>query len=77
MEVRSAHPLPGLEAYRGEPVSFQHIYPTNDLEPHDTESAGNCKCEPTMEVLENGDILFIHNSYDGREIIERLEHPNG
>ena len=54
-------------------MSIQHVYPVNDLDPHDTESAGDCPCGPSMETLENGDILIVHNAYDGREIIEKLE----
>lgn len=51
---------------------IQHIYPLNDLEPHDIESGGTCKCEPRVEFVE-GDTVFIHNAFDGRDIIERLE----
>lgn len=48
---------------------IQHIYPLNDLKEHDTEST-ICECNPNTEILENGDILIIHNSYDGREGLE-------
>lgn len=47
-----------------------HILPINDLEEHTEKST--CKCNPKMEVLEDGDLMLIHNSYDKRETIERL-----
>jgi hypothetical protein len=47
-----------------------HILPNNDLEEHLESST--CKCLPTSEVLENGDILITHNSFDKRELIEKL-----
>ena len=42
-----------------------HILPTNDLKEHTEETT--CECCPTIEVLEDGDIMVIHNAYDGRE----------
>lgn len=51
-------------------MSFWHVYPTNDLEEHDTESS-QCRCEPTLEEEKGtGDFLVIHNSFDGREAVE-------
>lgn len=51
-------------------MSFWHIYPTNDLEEHDTESS-QCKCNPKLEEIEDtGDFLIVHNSFDGREAVE-------
>lgn len=47
-----------------------HILPINDLKEHQEEST--CECEPKSEILDSGDILIIHNSYDGREIIEQV-----
>ena len=44
-----------------------HIIPLNDLKEHEDIS---CKCNPRTEILEDGDILIIHNSYDGREGLE-------
>jgi hypothetical protein len=52
----------------------QHIMPMVDECKH-TESSG-CKCKPTIETLANGDILIIHNSYDGREALERQLDKN-
>lgn len=45
-----------------------HILPVNDIKEHDESSV--CNCEPKTEIQENGDILIVHNSYDGREAIE-------
>jgi hypothetical protein len=49
-------------------MSIWHILPTNDLREH--EELSTCKCVPRVDVQENGDILIIHNSFDGREVIE-------
>ena len=50
-----------------------HILPINDLKEHEENTT--CECNPKVEVLENGEILVIHNSYDRREVTEeaRLE----
>lgn len=45
-----------------------NILPLGDLKEHDEEST--CECEPAIQKLENGDILIVHNSYDGREGLE-------
>ncbi len=47
-----------------------HVLPNNDLEEHVEKSV--CHCFPRSEVLENGDILIVHNSFDKREIIENI-----
>lgn len=44
-----------------------HIIPLNDTDEHEEEST--CKCEPTL-IEEEGDMIFIHNSFDGREGVE-------
>lgn len=44
--------------------SKQHVFPLNDLKPHDTES-GQCWCNPQSD-----DFVVIHNSLDGREDYE-------
>lgn len=62
-----------------------HITPLNDLRDHleETVIGGylmedgevcpsikcECECEPRVEY-ENGAVLIIHNSYDGREGVE-------
>jgi hypothetical protein len=48
-----------------------HVYPTNDLAPHDTESE-DCPCHPLVKYVEGGK-LVIHNSWDGREELEEIE----
>lgn len=48
----------------------QHILPINDLKEHEEKST--CHCEPSVEILDNGDLLVIHNSFDRRELIENL-----
>lgn len=45
-----------------------HLLPVKDTEEHLEEST--CKCEPKIEVQDNGDLLVIHNSFDRRELIE-------
>ena len=45
------------------------VLPINDLMPHD-EFETTCPCEPSLEVV-NGEMLLIHNSFDGRELSER------
>lgn len=47
-----------------------HVLPVNDLKPHDEEGTA-CQCEPRIEFVEGG-ILVIHNAYDNREIIEKV-----
>lgn len=47
-----------------------HILPIDDLKPHLEKST--CECLPRVEVLENGNLMVVHNSYDGREHIEEL-----
>lgn len=44
-----------------------HVLPVNDVEEH--EELTTCKCEPRVEFIE-GDMLIIHNSFDGREGVE-------
>jgi len=53
-----------------------HVIPIGDEKPHETTH--ECACRPTVEWVdptdgkpyENGP-LVIHNSYDGREYVER------
>lgn len=47
-----------------------HIIPLKDVISH--EEASTCYCRPKLEELPNGNLMFTHNSYDGREYIERL-----
>lgn len=49
-----------------------HVYPINDIKEHDIEST-TCHCHPEVEIIEeSGNILVIHNSFDGRELLEEL-----
>jgi len=50
-------------------IPMYNVYPTNDLEEHLLNST--CKCKPKV-VIENGEIILVHNSFDKREIIEEL-----
>jgi len=47
-----------------------HILPLNDSKEH--EELSTCDCLPKVEIAEGGDMLIIHNSYDGREIVEKV-----
>lgn len=46
-----------------------NILPVNDLKEHIESSI--CECKPRVE-FENGEMIIIHNSYDGREWKEDL-----
>jgi hypothetical protein len=47
-----------------------HVYPINDIEPHELEGY-RCKCDPKVEYQhESESIMVIHNSFDGRELVE-------
>lgn len=46
-------------------MAIYHVTPIKDLKEHEEQST--CHCNPDAEMLENGDILVIHNAYDGRE----------
>lgn len=45
-----------------------HVYPSNDLEEH-LLTGSDCKCQPRIEGHE-GELIIIHNSFDGREGVE-------
>lgn len=53
-----------------------HVFPMNDLFPHNTNSA-ECSCHPKVTNVMAYDVvvgqLIIHNSYDRREVYEHLE----
>lgn len=50
-----------------------HVIPTNDLKEH--EESSSCNCTPMM-IQVNGEFIFSHNSYDGRELIEQGLHKD-
>lgn len=45
-----------------------HILPINDIKDHVEQST--CPCEPEV-VVEGGDLIIVHNSWDGREGLEQ------
>lgn len=47
-----------------------HIVPINDLKEH--EETSTCECCPRVE-FENGEMIIIHNSFDGREKYEEVK----
>lgn len=54
-----------------------HVKPQNDIAEHGDE---NCICHPKLEPVnqEDGSIgwMFLHNSFDGRENLERESSRN-
>jgi hypothetical protein len=46
-----------------------HILPINDIDEH--EELSTCKCNPKL-IEKNGELILVHNSFDKREVIERL-----
>lgn len=55
-----------------------NIIPIDDLKEHDLQST--CECNPFMEILENNELMIVHNAYDGRVAVEKanelLSLPN-
>lgn len=49
--------------------NWLHVLPINDLKPH-KEQGFDCECEPKIDWDNE---LIIHNSYDGREMVEQAE----
>jgi hypothetical protein len=53
-----------------------HVFPVNDLKEHITDGPG-CPCTPEIR-LEGGNLIYVHNSYDHREIVEEaIDIMNG
>jgi hypothetical protein len=48
-----------------------HVVPVDDLVEHDIGEDGDCVCGPDVEFREDGEILYVHHSLDGRERFER------
>ncbi len=44
-----------------------HIIPNNDTNQHTEDTT--CDCMPNV-LFENGEMIVVHNSFDGRENIE-------
>lgn len=61
--------------------AYLHTLPLNDLQEHTYGS--DCECDPDVKVRDEEDgeaykyIWIIHNSFDGREVIEKLEELEG
>lgn len=55
-----------------------HVYPIGDTEQHDLESTC-CWCVPAI-IEEYGQIIVIHNAFDGRTLKEngqkKLQHTS-
>jgi hypothetical protein len=49
-----------------------HVYPVNDEQEHETGDTTTCWCDPTLEI-DRPEMIVIHNSADGRELIEQAE----
>jgi len=50
-----------------------HVYPINDIYPHNTESQ-DCPCRPKIEYRGRDEVV-IHNSWDLREDLELFMIP--
>lgn len=58
--------------------NIQHVYPVNDEREHDLTVNYRpiglpycaCECRPEHKELENGAMVIVHNSWDGREGVE-------
>lgn len=46
-----------------------HVIPIDDLKPH--EELSTCACAPRA-ISVGGNLLIVHNSYDQREISEKI-----
>jgi hypothetical protein len=44
-----------------------HVIPLNDIKEHSEDST--CECYPSV-IVENGEMILVHNSFDGRECNE-------
>lgn len=49
--------------------NMAHVVPVADLHPH--FYADDCPCTPVVETI-NQHKIFVHNSYDGREVAEKV-----
>jgi hypothetical protein len=53
-----------------------HVYPLDDLQEHITDGPG-CPCEPRVDV-DGAVLIYIHNAFDYREIVEQaIDIMNG
>lgn len=49
-----------------------NVIPVNDSEKHEENST--CHCNPTVE-FHDGEMIIIHNAFDGREAVEIITNP--
>jgi len=54
---------------REKEAMMYNILPINDLREHSENTT--CECKPKV-IYENGEMIVIHNSFDGREFREQL-----
>jgi hypothetical protein len=55
---------------------YFHVVPSNDLYKHLEDKLGRCDCNPECHLLPiTGNVLIIHNAWNGREIFEELDRP--
>ncbi len=50
-------------------TSVWHVLPNNDIKSHGESLF--CMCNPKIEEMPNGSVICLHNSYDGREFVEK------
>lgn len=61
--------IPVSEIFITKNMSIYHVTPMNDLKDHSSNTETPCWCNPNIKT-ENGDLIIIHNSADGREGVE-------
>lgn len=59
----------------GSLVTDGHVYPLNDLVAH--ELTRKCWCNPSVGNCINGIVQVVHNSADGRELVEAAAKAQG
>lgn len=65
----SAQPPPYKGWYSDEYMGWAYMHPANDVFPH-LPYHPSCPCNPTID---HDNKALIHNSFDGRELICRVE----
>ena len=48
-----------------------HVVPNNDIQFHTIEGNKPCSCKPELWIR-NKTLVIVHNSFDGRELVEPL-----
>ena len=54
-----------------ETKSAIHVSPNDDIKFHIISQNNQCSCNPTHDT-KYGKLVVIHNSFDGRELVEPL-----